>query len=191
MTLQQLNTRREFGHLINAMDLTMGVEIGVAYGENAERILEQAPKVFLHLIDPWTEQSQHEWPTGTIIGNFQECYVYCKGKLSRFEKRTLYWRMGSDEAFRQFIQMGRQLDFVYVDGNHASPQVDRDIEQWYQLVRSGGILGGHDYKDEWGPMVFSNVKTAVDRFVAKYSLALHISDINSDQEPPSWWIQKP
>jgi|SRR3990167_229732 len=192
MELKDLTTRADFGTLCKSMGFKKGMEIGVGYGENAERILEQF-NGFLFLVDPWDEQDEKKWPDTKVIGNKQECFVYCSGKLSRFKKRTVFIRLFSDEALSKFED--ESLDFVYVDGNHASPQVDRDVENWWRKVRPGGIFGGHDYYDNHEPSekisIGCDVKTVVDKFVALHDLELHLSDINSPTEPPSWWIQKP
>jgi hypothetical protein len=37
------------------------------------------------------------------------------------------------------------FDFVYIDADHTYAAVRADILAWWPKVRSGGVLGGHDF----------------------------------------------
>jgi len=63
----------------------------------------------------------------------------------------------SDDAFLKFF--GQKFDLVFIDGDHHSPVVDRDVENYFKLVRLGGIFCGHDYKNT----AFPAVRRAVDK----------------------------
>ncbi len=39
---------------------------------------------------------------------------------------------------------GRQVDFLFIDGDHTEPGVRSDYEMYSPLVRSGGIIAFHD-----------------------------------------------
>lgn len=41
------------------------------------------------------------------------------------------------------------LDFVYIDGEHTYDGVMRDIELFLPKIKTGGYIGGHDYKPKW------------------------------------------
>lgn len=180
MKLTDLKHRDDFGKLCQAKGYKVGAEIGVAYGENAEKILEQWDG-HLYLIDPWIGQDNSIFPSGGIIGNYQECYVYAMGKLSRFKPRFTEVRLMSDEG----VAKCPQLDFMYIDGNHASPQVDRDIYNSWQKIKEGGIMGGHDYYDSHEQSHYSDVESVVKRFAQEKGLTIHLTP-----ECSSWWIQK-
>ena len=36
------------------------------------------------------------------------------------------------------------LDFIYIDGNHAYEYCKQDMEMYWEKVRTGGLLGGDD-----------------------------------------------
>jgi hypothetical protein len=188
MKLTDLKTRNELGTLLSSMKLFRGAEIGVAYGENAERILEQCTSCQLFLVDPWETQDPVTWPDNTVIGDAEKCFVYCNGKLSRFKDRIVYIRQYSNEASKMFEP--NELDFIYIDGNHKREAVESDLVNWYSVLKSGGIMGGHDYLDCREP-IWSDVKPVVDEFIKRHNLTLHLSDKHSKTEPPSWWFQKP
>lgn len=40
---------------------------------------------------------------------------------------------------------GKLVDFLYVDGDHSYDGCLADLEAWYPLVRSGGVICGDDY----------------------------------------------
>lgn len=51
-------------------------------------------------------------------------------------------------------------EMVFVDGAHDEQSVRRDVSLAKQLLRSGGLLCGHDYSESW-----PGVKAAVDELV--------------------------
>ena len=69
------------------------------------------------------------------------------------------------------------LDFVYVDGNHAYDFVKEDIKLYYPKLKIGGVLGGHDYQD-------APVKRAADEM---FGWRLN-SSLNLDEPPTDWWV---
>jgi len=42
----------------------------------------------------------------------------------------------------EFLNIG----FVYIDGNHDYKDVKADIEAWYPILNTDGILAGHDFE---------------------------------------------
>lgn len=186
MTLSELKTRNDIGFLLNNMGLEgIGVEVGVAFGENAEIILHKANLALLMLIDPWDYVPQ-ENPKGyaDAIKDWQGCYDYCKSKIARFGKRAFMLRETSEEASKK-IKDG-SLDFAYIDANHMSPYMDNDLKYWYNKVKPGGIFGGHDYHMVKRDDYQCDVKEAVDNFFKDKNVNIHVTE---DQDP-SWYIIK-
>lgn len=59
-----------------------------------------------------------------------------------------------------------KLDFVFIDSSHDE-NTEQEISEWYQKVKSGGIIGGHDY----GHHAYPHVKLAVEKiFGENYTL---------------------
>lgn len=52
----------------------------------------------------------------------------------------------SERAASMLPHMRDKLDFVFIDDGHAREDVIRDITCFYPLVRSEGILCGHDWE---------------------------------------------
>lgn len=82
------------------------------------------------------------------------------------------------------------LDFVYIDANHRSPWIDEDIQIWSKKVRSGGIVGGHDYYE-----IHNNVIEAVKDYTTKkhikpwFIVGVTASNVYPDLIPSWFWVQ--
>ncbi len=159
----------------------IGAEIGVYLGDNAEFILNVLNMQKLYLIDPFDPNNDFEG--------------YCKPKLSKVKQRTLdrfepyadkvKWLFHTSDDAIPFIT--EPLHFVYIDGNHSYSYVKRDLEHYWHLVRSGGVISGHDYANRAKPPI--QARMAVDEFVLEYDVDLTISrefDPHMD-----WWFHKP
>lgn len=132
-----------------------GVEIGIRSGLNAENILSYLNIKKLFLIDP--------------------CYSpKAEKRLKRFSQAIFAIAKSSEVV----ISLPSGLDFIYIDGDHSYEAVIQDIELYYPKVKSGGIIGGHDFA-----ISHLGVCKAVMEFVQKNNLKLqgHIHD---------WWIIK-
>lgn len=184
MKLVDLQRRDDLGLLLNGMGLHgTGVEIGVAYGENARNILDKWDDGEIILVDPYRKWEDAEYIDHTGRINFDGALKYARNLLIDYYARCHFAIMTSDEAYD--VYKDRELDFAYIDGNHHYPQVAVDLEKWWTLVKSGGIFGGHDYYNLDEPGYKCDVKDAVDNFVEERGLKLHITE-----ECSSWWILK-
>jgi hypothetical protein len=55
----------------------------------------------------------------------------------------------SANAAEWFATKGLRADMIYLDGSHCYAGVKADIAAWWPLVRSGGVLFGDDFDDNW------------------------------------------
>ena len=207
-----LNREQMVPDILNGNSLKEGVEIGVFKGQFSRLLLERWPGK-LWLVDPWRAFSDEEgYIDASNHKNHQTAYMETMNRLEGFESRAFMLRgLSSDMAGR--FQDG-ELDFAYIDGNHAYDWVVEDIELWWPKIKSGGFLMGHDYlgledwhespflangkdKDIWmqGPEsgdqpIYAGhfgVNTAVDEFVAREGLDLTITA----EWLGTWIIKKP
>ena len=185
MKLSELTTRDDIGYVLDEMNLRTGVEVGVAFGENAEMILKKSNIPILHLVDSWNYVDLED-PRGyaDAIKNWQGCYEYCKDKMKPYINRVVFNVNPSHIAAEMFDD--ESIDFVYIDANHMSPYIDNDLVHWYDKVKNGGIFGGHDYHVVIREDYECNVKTAVDNFFKDKNVQIHVTQ-DSD---PSWYIIK-
>lgn len=186
MRLTDLRSRYDIGKVLDAMGLTgQGAEVGVAFGENAEIILDSCQLKTLWLIDPWRYVTG-ENPKGfaDAIKDWAGCWEYCRGKVARFGDRAKMVELSSVEGAKMFED--GSLDFVYIDANHMRPYIDNDLNAWFSKVKSGGIFGGHDYHNVSTLEYVCMVRNAVDEFFDGKGYDIHVTE----DEDPSWYIIK-
>lgn len=141
-------------------------EVGVWEGAFSERILEICSPRALHLIDPWAFQPEF---AGTGFGReknrnlMEEKYL---GVVAKFENdpRVKIHRGYSDEALAALPDAS--LDWIYIDGNHHAPFIDRDLDMSLAKVKPNGIIAGDDFN--WmAEALNAPVKTAVEAVMAR------------------------
>jgi len=151
-------------------DNMIGAEIGVLEGLNAYVMFNLLPIKQLFLIDPY----QPYISNNNVIDPFP-AYSIAKRRLRKYESKIEWILKPSSEATKDIKE---KLDFVYIDGNHDYPHVIKDIRLYYQIIKKGGILGGHDYS-----LNFKGVIKAVNEFVEESNLELYEAETD-------WWIIK-
>ena len=127
-----------------------GIEIGTNSGVLTKSILERCVIKFLWTIDPY----HHVPGAGFEAGNPMEYHNAQKKEALRHignhPGKCELLEMTSDQAHERLSSLAHfeksPFDFVWIDGHHTEEQVRRDINNYIDLVREGGILGGHDYR---------------------------------------------
>lgn len=169
--LVSLRHRDDLGLVLNEMGLIgAGVEVGVLYGENAEKILEKWTGQFLYLVDPYVTQDWSRYTDQTNTINFSEALERARQKLSKFDGRSAFVRKMSVDAAKDFKD--DELDFVYIDGNHDYAAVLDDMDAWWPKVKQGGVLGGHDFYDTNTDYFRCGVESAVRRWTSEHKVPL-------------------
>jgi hypothetical protein len=183
--------REAFPRWLNELNLAGGgAEIGVQRGDYSEFILRHWKGKVLFSIDPWTAQPASEYPDIANVSQADQTELYRVTilRLHAFGGRSKIVRLTSEEAAPLFEP--NTLDFCYIDADHRYEAVKRDLELWYGKVRSGGILGGHDYIPDGSYDVgLFGVQGAVDEFVKAHELQLILS--TEENNFPSWFVLKP
>jgi predicted O-methyltransferase YrrM len=123
------------------------VEIGTYTGRSTSVYFQVQKDLNLdiHVIDClyWNpEFAVHVFWNDLVVKNFNEVPFTYHKKESDLVAAT--WAM--------------PIDFLYIDGWHDAPQVDRDFSNWLPHVKSGGILACHD-------STYPGVISCLDRFV--------------------------
>ena len=154
----------------------VGIEIGTGVGGNAIAMLSVLPIKKLYCIDPYTTYIEDKFGQKEKK-KVEECLETAKKNLAKYSKKVSFIEEYSDKAINRFED--NSLDFVYIDGNHSYDFVKRDIELYYPKVRSGGVLGGHDFGSGYVGVVY-----AVLEFIRDNNFKL-ATGRDSD-----WWIVK-
>lgn len=135
-------TRQTFCNLINTLGFETAIEIGVARGQFSKLILSNTNIKTLYAIDPYKNFSIDEYTDGMNYYNMDNEFEECKKFLHDYLLRIQFIRKLSDEAVYNFSP--NSIDFCYIDGNHGYEYVLRDLENYWPIVRTGGILSGDD-----------------------------------------------
>jgi len=149
-----------------------GIEIGVSHGENAENILETLKIERLFLVDPYIPYIDNDGP---LITEHIDKFSLAKERLSKFGDKTVFILKTSMDALEE---IPNNLDFVYIDGNHSYNFVKDDIEKYYDKVKVGGVIGGHDFDSRYCAVIKAVIEFA---YTHKLDFNAKISD---------WWIIK-
>jgi len=163
-------------------DFVVGAEVGVERGRTSRRLLLRYPKLHMVLVDLW-EQGDGGGTTSKSKKQLMACHQEALDNMRGFEPSRWSVLQGVSWEMANQIKDG-SLDLVFIDASHTYEDVTRDLRAWYNKVRSGGVVSGHDYLGRWEP-VPGLVKKAVDEFAVEYGYQVeykHRADI--------WWFQK-
>ena len=173
---------REFFVEVKDQRQLFGAEIGVWQSKNASEIFKELDMYYLALIDPWKAYDNKEViPIERNFGLTNQhimdwWYKYALWKFNTADNVTVI-RKHSYEIVGAY--QDNFFDFVYIDGRHIYKDVLIDCEMWYPKVRSGGILGGHDYYNE---LCGEDIRKAVNVFLNNKPNKLHTRG-------EDWWIR--
>lgn len=120
----------------------VGCEVGTREGINALRMLKTLNIKKLFLVDPYLPYDEPLVPEASSVNYQLRIKVEAYRRLCGFDKRVVWVTKTSDAAA---CDVGDELDFCYLDGDHTGEQVARDIYQFGNKVKVGGVLGGHDF----------------------------------------------
>lgn len=184
-----LRSRSDFGRFLEARQPRgLGVVLGVGRGDFALRLLSDwGSSQGLYLVDPFI----HIWrgyddPANLADRDHQVMFEDLRNRLAPFEGRHVLIRDFSHSFAEAYRGQGQgSPSFVYVDANHAEQAISRDLELWWPLLASGGVLAGSTYTDDSDGRV--RVRTSVDRFATANGLKVYLTH---DDMPPSWFIFK-
>jgi hypothetical protein len=180
--------RDHFGERQNLM----GVEVGVSRGETSGLLLREFPRLTLYMVDPWgTYDTRHPYrKSGDSCAALteqqqQDNYEAAERATLHAASRRLLVRLPSHEAAHDFASRGTTgFDFAFVDGDHTLSAVQLDIRSWWPLVRSGGLLVGHDIDHPRDRRGLWGVRLAVEEHERQ-------TGVPFDVRGSCWWFVKP
>lgn len=174
--------RPSHSHILNKFGLgTIGVEIGIDAGDYSDIVLKLLSPSKYYMIDPYVRYGDMSRSQEHYNGMYESV---CK-RFSGVSNVNII-RLKSEHAT---YLIRETLDFVYLDGDHEYPAVKSDLELYYPMLKDGGVLCGHDYREKNSPDDWMGVKEAVDEFANKNKLNLVIQE-DSNSHICDWWIDK-
>lgn len=176
--------RSYFGRMFSEMGFKTGVEIGVFDGQFSE-IIQKQWNGKMYCVDMWKHIDGYRDITNQSDKSMEAKFVSTKKKLEPLGITVM--RMGSLEAATKFPDSG--IDWAYIDADHRQKSVEADLNAWWPKIKAGGILAGHDYKDDKSnPNAEFGVKSAVDGFFEKLNLTVWETN---EADWRSWYVMKP
>lgn len=144
----------------------VGVEIGVQRGETSRHLLATFPNLNLVMVDPWKADAyeghrDYDCVSHLAQEEFDEFRQEAYDATDEFCSRRQVLPLTSVAAAKILWRYTLPNDFVFVDGRHWKEAVYEDLCIYWPLVKSGGLLCGHDYSAK-----FPGVVAAVDEFVS-------------------------
>jgi len=200
-----MQNRVQLPHLLNTLNYSSGIELGVFKGEFSKVILNNWSGT-LYLIDVWRPLPVEEYDDVSNNQYHSNAYSNVIENIKGYENRAFMLRMNSIDAIELFRD--QTLDFIYIDANHTYESAKEDIQLWYPKIKVGGMISGHDYipnrlykgKEEKNiPILLDKDKNeghyyagmfgvnhAVNEFVDKYNYKLNVTD----EFLGTWWVIK-
>ncbi len=124
----------------------IGVEIGVYEGRNSKKILKYLNIGKLYLIDPYEDYKELiKYKNHFSHGNIKLVERRAKEMLNEFKDKVVWIKKHSKDAIDD---VPGEMDFVYIDGNHGFEYAKEDMEIYYEKLKKGGLLAGHDIQIE-------------------------------------------
>lgn len=131
---------QDIPELIKNIKNPIGIEVGTAEGFTTKYLLETIQDLTLYGVDPYLDYE--DWD-GKYISNSEFGYQQLISSTEKFGDRYNHIRDTSDNAATMF---GDEIfDFIFIDGLHTYDQVVKDYENYWDKLKDGGILIGHDF----------------------------------------------
>lgn len=107
------------------------LNIGCNDGMGSCLAILQGGRGRLYCVDPWIGR----WDYGEFQKNMTNAGATW---------RIIEMRVTSDFAFESRIPTNKQFKFIFIDGDHSYPQVQKDVRNAWQHLCKGGIVALHD-----------------------------------------------
>lgn len=136
----------ELPSIINQLGSNLtGVEIGVWHGNNMCYLMDNCPDITkMYGIDPYKPYQDWNRYIGKDLVDQAK-----KSALERLSNFNYYrWHLLCDESENiasTMFQGNDKIDFIFIDGDHSFEMCYKDLNLWYDKVRSGGLFSGHDF----------------------------------------------
>lgn len=174
-------SRDDLGVLFRELGYNSGVEIGVERAKFSEKLCQSNPDLMLWGVDPlipYGDYRQH-----VSKEKMDSFYAEILERMKPYN--YFHHRLFSRDAVQLFDKT--HIDFVYIDGNHDFVNTTNDIYEWSNIVRTGGIISGHDYKNFIKEHNRSDVKHVVDAWTKAHGIDVWF--ITTDNSPSWFWFK--
>lgn len=183
--LSDMSDREDIPDVLNEFGMVgHAAEVGVLWGAFSAHVLRKWNGEKYYCVDPWEHQSQEEYREFNENTDYDQCFRQVS-QLAESDQRIVILKGLSTEMVKDVPKCS--LDWVFIDGNHTYKNVLEDMELWFNRLKIGGILSGHDYLHKPEYPACCEVKPAVDRWMKDHNIQFVIDKGSL----PSWWAIKP
>lgn len=138
---------------------SIGAELGVAYGEFSEQILNFVNPKLLILIDSYPNDANY-----VDEGNINHIKKKFHDQIEKKQVKILH--EDSIQAATKFEN--NYFDWIYIDTTHQYEQTYKELYAWKDKIKKDGLILGHDYvMGNWVDTVKYGVQEAVHEFCTK------------------------
>lgn len=117
------------------------VEVGTYEGRNAKSILKELNIEKFYIVDPYENYSDYASSEPETVTELIRAKKRASERLKGYKEKITWIKKRSEDAIKD-IPFG--ADFIYIDGNHEYKYVKKDMENYFEKLKQGGILAGHD-----------------------------------------------
>jgi predicted O-methyltransferase YrrM len=146
-----------------ARDVKRVVEIGVYEGSSALALCQTlGPDAELHLVDPFGAHPD-ALPSGWGATEWATRHVVARALRGRgSDAPSVYWHV--DLSHELAARWEREVDMVFIDGDHSEAGCELDWSEWRPFVAPGGRVVFHDARaDQQGGRGLPGPTAVVDR----------------------------
>ncbi len=173
---------RNFIRVVNErMSPRAACEVGVWKGGNSECLLESFPELNLLMVDLYREHKEGSKTLSNKTDTEMLDALREAAGRTQFAANRRVLLITDSETASGFIG-NRTLDFVFIDADHSYDGVTVDLSCWMPKVKSGGIIGGHDYGGMGDRRGRFGVKRAVDEFARDRGIDVNV------ESGLIWWF---
>lgn len=157
------------------------VEIGVAEGYFSQHICENWKPSIHYCVDSYTNHENSKGDCGAPQEWHDMNLAIAKWKLYN-SRHLVRWMRGISWEMSKEIE-DYSIDFLYLDAGHDYESVKKDLHAWYNKVKRGGIIAGHDFLNRG-----FGVKQAVMDFCAAGKFHLNVIREDKDQDAGFYFV---
>lgn len=127
-----------------------GAELGILRAQTMLALLRGVPSIYMIGVDNWISNPNYQTAfQDTLTGKV----TYTQAALDKFMHeafaalipfRAQCTVIALDTVAAAKLVPDASLDFVFIDADHSTEGVTRDLTAWTPKVRAGGAVLGHD-----------------------------------------------
>ena len=138
------SVRRQIGKILEKEGLKRGAELGVQSGKFARITLESwSSCTYYLLVDIWAQQENYI-DGANVAQDKQDLLVEKTSEnVKKFGSKVHWCRNYTSVCVLKVADAS--LDYVYVDARHDYKGALEDIKSWWDKIRPGGLMCGHDF----------------------------------------------